>query len=69
MGQELNTVNNKELITMANKTSKVKTKRLPKGQRTHMRRLKQAARKEASTNSPHPGMVQPVRAPKKQDQS
>jgi hypothetical protein len=33
---------------MANKTSKTKIKRLPKGQRTHIRRLKQAARKEAS---------------------
>jgi hypothetical protein len=27
------------------KTSKTKPKRLPKGQRTHVRRLKQAARK------------------------
>lgn len=30
---------------MANKTSKAKPKRLPKGQRTHVRRIKQAARK------------------------
>jgi hypothetical protein len=30
---------------MADKTSKAKPKRLPKGQRTHVRRLKQAARK------------------------
>ena len=30
---------------MADKTSKIKPKRLPKGQRTHVRRLKQAARK------------------------
>jgi hypothetical protein len=30
---------------MANKTSKTKPKRLSKGQRTHVRRLKQAARK------------------------
>jgi hypothetical protein len=29
---------------MADKTSKKKTKRLPKGQRTHIRRQKQAAR-------------------------
>ena len=30
---------------MADKTSKTKSKRLSKGQRTHVRRLKQAARK------------------------
>jgi len=30
---------------MADKTSKTKTRRLPKGQRIHTRRLKQAARK------------------------
>jgi hypothetical protein len=30
---------------MADKTSKTKTRRLSKGQRTHVRRLKQAARK------------------------
>ncbi len=30
---------------MASKTGKAKTKRLSKGQRTHARRLKQAARK------------------------
>jgi len=30
---------------MADKTSKTKTRRLPKGQRIHARRLKQAARK------------------------
>jgi hypothetical protein len=30
---------------MADKTSKTKRKRLPKGQRTHVRRLKEEARK------------------------
>jgi hypothetical protein len=30
---------------MADKTSRTKRKRLPKGQRKHIRRLKQAARK------------------------
>jgi hypothetical protein len=30
---------------MTDKTSNAKPKRLPKGQRTHVRRLKQAARK------------------------
>jgi hypothetical protein len=51
---------------MANKTT---TKRLPKGKRTHVRRLKQAARKEVITNSPHPSPAQPVRAHKNQDKS
>jgi hypothetical protein len=36
---------------MANKKSKTKTKRLPKGQRIHIRRLKQAARKAGSAYS------------------
>jgi hypothetical protein len=60
--------NNKELITMANKTSKAETKRLPKGQRIHTRRLKQAARKEVGMNVPHSSPA-PVRVQKKQDQS
>ena len=54
---------------MANKASKTETKRLPKGQRTHVRRLKQAARKEVTHNSPQSSPAQPVRVPKKQDQS
>jgi len=54
---------------MANKTSKLETKRLSKGQRTHVRRLKQAARKEVSTNSPQSIPAQTVRVPKKPDQS
>ena len=54
---------------MTNKTSKTGTKRLPKGQRTHTRRLKQAARKEVGVNSPHSSPAQPVRVHKKQDQS
>ena len=32
---------------MAEKKGVIKTKRLPKGERTHNRRVKQAARKEA----------------------
>ena len=36
---------------MVNKTSKTKTKRLSKGQRTHVRRVKQAARKARNTPS------------------
>jgi hypothetical protein len=36
---------------MTNKTSKTKTKRLSKGQRTHVRRVKQAARKAHNTPS------------------
>ncbi len=54
---------------MVTKTSQAKTKRLSKGQRTHVRRLKQAARKEISPNSPHASPAQPVRVHKKQDQS
>jgi hypothetical protein len=34
-------------INVTSKTSKVKKKRLPKGQRTHIRRMKQEARKLA----------------------
>ncbi len=54
---------------MANKTSKTETKRLPKGQRTYNRRLKQAARKEVGTNSPHSGKEHAVRVHKKQDKT
>jgi hypothetical protein len=36
---------------MADKTSKTKLKRLSKGQRTHVRRQKQAARKVGATHS------------------
>lgn len=34
---------------MADKKNKVRTKRLPKGQRTHTRRFKQATRKAGTT--------------------
>ena len=34
---------------MTSKTNKTKTKRLSKGQRTHVRRVKQAARKERAS--------------------
>ena len=36
---------------MADKTSKTKPKRLSKGKRTHVRRLKQAARKTGTAHS------------------
>jgi hypothetical protein len=52
---------------MANKTSKPKTKRLSKGHRTHVRRMKQAARKELSINNPPSSPAQPMRVHKKQD--
>ena len=42
---------NKELTPMADKTIKTKRKRLSKGQRAHVRRLKQAARKAGATYS------------------
>jgi len=54
---------------MAEKTSKTEIKRLPKGQRTHARRLKQAARKEVNPNNPQTSPAQPKRVQKKQDQS
>jgi len=54
---------------MADKTSNAKTKRLPKGQRTHNRRLKQAARNEISPNIPQSSPAKPKRVQKKQDQS
>lgn len=38
-------IGSKELTVMTNKTQKTKAKRLPKGQRIHTRRLKQAARR------------------------
>lgn len=34
------------------KTAKLKIKRLPKGQRSHVRRLKQEARKEGTVYKP-----------------
>lgn len=37
---------------MSNKTSKTKTKRLPKGQRAHVRKLKQEARKAGTVYKP-----------------
>ncbi len=51
---------------MANKTSKAKPKRLPKGQRTHVRRLKQAAR-EAGIAYTQPIGAQRSRSSKKED--
>jgi hypothetical protein len=41
--------------TMADKTNKAKHKRLSKGQRTHIRRLKQAARKAGTAYNRPPG--------------
>jgi hypothetical protein len=37
---------------MADKTSKIKVKRLSKGQRTHARRVKQEARKAGGITTP-----------------
>jgi len=50
-------------------TSKIKTKRPPKGQRTYARRVKQAARKDANLTNPHSTPVKPARVHKKQDES
>ncbi len=54
---------------MADKKTMKKPKQLSKGERTYVRRLKQAARKEVGTNSPQSSPVQPVRVQPKQDQS
>lgn len=54
---------------MADKNSLKEPKRLSKGQRTHVRRLKQAARKEVGTNSPQSKPAQAVRIHKEQDES
>ncbi|MEW5868537.1 MAG: hypothetical protein AB1894_04625 [Chloroflexota bacterium] len=42
-------VDNAKKTSGASKSSETKKKRLPKGQRTHVRRLKQEARKTGST--------------------
>ena len=50
---------------MTDKIIKPKIKRLPKGQRTYNRRLKQAARKEANIDNPQSAPARPLPAPKK----
>jgi hypothetical protein len=60
---------NRILIPMPTKTSKIKTKRPPKGQRTYARRVKQAARKDANITNPQHTPMKPARAPKKKDES
>jgi len=52
---------------MADKTSKTKPKRLSKGQRTHVRRLKQAARKTGSVYSQPTSASRPSTVPKSED--
>ena len=54
---------------MAEKTSKTKINRASKSHRTHVRRLKQAARKEIGANTPPSGPVPIKQDRKKQDQS
>jgi len=49
---------------MADKTSKTKRKRLSKGQRTHVRRLKQAARKAGTVYRYLLRIPRPPRVPK-----
>jgi hypothetical protein len=53
---------------MADKTSKTKRKRLSKGQRTHVRRLKQAARKAGTVYRQPTSVPRPLRVPKEEDQ-
>jgi len=54
---------------MPSKTSKIITKRPPKGQRTHARRVKQAARKDANITNPQLNPMKPARVPKKKEES
>ena len=49
---------------MVDKNSKNKIRHLSKGQRTHVRRLKQAASKDAGISIPQSGPVRPVRVHK-----
>ena len=51
---------------MTDKTGKAKPKRLPKGQRTNIRRLKQEARKTGTAYRP-PSSVPHVSEPSKQE--
>ena len=53
---------------MVNKRSKIVTKRLPKGQRINIRRMKQEARRESLINNPHTKPGQPTQVQKKQNQ-
>jgi len=52
---------------MADKTSKTKPKRLSKGARTHVRRLKQAARKAGAALNWPTRASRPSRISKKED--
>jgi hypothetical protein len=52
---------------MVNKTSKTKPKRLSKGGRTYMRRLKQAARKTGVAPSRPARASRPSTVPKQED--
>ena len=52
---------------MADKTSKTKPRRLPKGHRKHVRRLKQAARKAGIAYSQPAGALHPSRVSKKEE--
>jgi hypothetical protein len=53
---------------MTDKTGKAKPKQLPKGQRTHIRRLKQEARKTGATYHPPSSVPRVSEPPKQEDQ-
>jgi hypothetical protein len=53
---------------MAKKASKAKPTRLPKGERTHIRRLKQKARKTGATYHPPSSVPRVSEPPKQKDQ-
>ena len=55
---------------MIDTTGKTKVKRLSKSQRTHIRRLKQAARKAGTSyTASRPSAAQPIRIPKESRQN
>ena len=54
---------------MADKTSKTKPKRLSKGGRTHVRRLKAEARKAGTTPNLPARSARPAEVPKKEIES
>ncbi len=53
---------------MADKTSMTRAERLSKGQRIHVRRLKQAARKAGIAYIQPTSVPRPSRVPKEEDQ-
>jgi len=62
-----NQLQDREFTAMANKTSQTKPKRLSKGQRKHVRRSKQAARKAGTAPLAPTGASRPAPVPQQGD--